>query len=173
MRIKQREANPKRRRKSKRRQPISSVMQAHSRFSAVSGEGLVIVLSSDPPPLCPRFLPGIWNPKDVDLLPDCGASLVESPNRAKIPFFLGFVSSFSPTSSNFSSSIGSGFSNRPEDMPGEREKRESREVREGTASECEMGERAQISYTSLVSVFGYFRMFWRAENGGKRTNERR
>lgn len=154
MRIGQREVNPQRLpRKSEPRQQISSFMKTHSPFSAVAGAGPFMALSSEPPPLCPRFLPGMWNPKDVDLLPDCGASLVESPNRAKIPFFLGFVSSFKPTSSNFSSSIGSGFSNLPGHMPGERQKRESKEVREGTASGCEMGERAQISYTSSASGF--------------------
>lgn len=77
----------------------------------------------------------MWNPKDVDLLPDCATSL-ESPNRAKMPFFFGFASSFKPTSSNFSSSIESGLLNVLERVAEElmREKRESSEVREGAAS---------------------------------------
>lgn len=64
--------------------------------------------------------------------------LSESPNREKIPFFLGFASDSSarPTSSNFSSSVGGGFSKLVERMEQEfmREKRESREVRDGVAS---------------------------------------
>lgn len=92
--------------------------------------------SSDPPPLCPRLRPGMWKPKDVEDLE--GFCKSESPNRAKMPFFLGFasVSSARPTSSKFSSSVGGGLSKLVERMAGEvmREKRESRDVRDGVAS---------------------------------------
>lgn len=103
--------------------------------------------SSDPPPLCPRFRPGMWKPKDVEDLEGLWES--ESPNRAKIPFFFGFasVSSARPTSSKFSSSVGGGLSKLVERIAGDvmREKRESREVRDGAASGWWIGERAEIS----------------------------
>lgn len=105
--------------------------------------------SSEPVPLWPRFLldPGRWNPKGVDVLvPDEGKS-EESPKRARKPFFLGLFSSVKPTSSKTSSSMGSGFSKLVDRMEGDaiREKRESSEVREGAASACITGERAEIS----------------------------
>lgn len=128
---------------------IPSVVRAQSLYSVAgvtTGVGPFIALSSDPPPLCPRFLPGMWNPKEEDLLPGCAAS-AESPNREKRPFFLGFASSFKPTSSNFSSSVELALSKLVERMAGElrREKRESSEVREGAASWCVTGERAEMS----------------------------
>lgn len=133
-----------------------SFMQAYSPFSvveAVADAGPFIAFSSDPSPLCPRFLPGMWNPKVVgDLVPHCGASLDESANREKRPFFFGLVSSLRPTSSKFSSSIESGFSKLLERMAGDmiREKRESREVRDGAASWCATGERAEMSWRGLI-----------------------
>ena len=71
----------------------------------------------------------------------------ESPNRAKILFFLGLASSLSPTSSKASSSMRSGLSKLVDRMDGElmREKRESRDVRHGAASACITGERADMS----------------------------
>lgn len=80
----------------------------------------------------------------------------ESPNRANIPFFLGLasVSSVKPTSSNFSSSsAGGALSKVVERMAGElmREKRESRDVRDGAASGYWIGERAEISWVMLVT----------------------
>lgn len=73
---------------------------------AVPGRG--IFPNSSPTPLCPLFLPPIWN-----LEPVCGAAGSElSPNFEKKPFFFGcFASSFSPTSSNPSSAVGGCLSN--------------------------------------------------------------
>lgn len=112
------------------------------------GVGRGIEPNSDPPPLWPRLRPGMWNPKEVDdLEPDDGASLEESPKRAKRPFFLGLASSFRPTSSKTSSSMASALSKLVERSAGDviREKRESSEVRDGRASGCVTGERAEIS----------------------------
>jgi hypothetical protein len=66
---------------------------------------------------------------------------------------LASVSSARPTSSNFSSSVGGGFSKLAERMEQEfmREKRESRDVRDGVASGWWIGERAEISWGTLVS----------------------
>lgn len=72
-----------------------------------------------------------------------------------MPFFLGFisVSSVRPTSSKFSSSfVGGGFSKLLERMPEDvmREKRESRDVRDGVASGWWIGERAEMSWISQL-----------------------
>jgi hypothetical protein len=66
---------------------------------------------------------------------------------------LASVSSARPTSSNFSSSVGGGFSKLAERMEQEfmREKRESRDVRDGVASGWWIGERAEISWGKLAS----------------------
>lgn len=130
----------------------------YSPFSSAGATVVVGVLTapnSDPTPLCPRFLPGIWNPKDVDdLLAGCWVSLDESPNRAKRPLFLGLASSLRPTSSKASSSMRSGRSKLVDRIVGElrRQKRESRDVREGAASACITGERAEMSCKELVWV---------------------
>lgn len=127
-----------------------------SRAGATVVVGVLTALNSDPPPLCPRFLPGMWNPKDVDdLFAGCWGSLDESPNRAKRPFFLGLVSSLRPTSSKASSSMRSGRSKLVDRMDGElmRQKRESRDVREGAASACITGDRAEMSCKRSVWVY--------------------
>lgn len=64
------------------------------------------------------------------------ASLEESPNLERNPFFLGFTSSFRPTSSKASSSMVSGLVKLLEWVADgvNREHRESREVLEGPAS---------------------------------------
>ena len=123
-----------------------------------------MALSSDAPPLCPRFLPGMWKPKEVaDLFP--GWASEESPKRAKMPFFLGLASSWRPTSSKFSSSVELGFSKLLERMAGEatREKRESSEVREGSASEWVIGDRAEMSWSTVSATL--FQM-WCSHVGG-------
>lgn len=130
----------------------------YSPFSSAGATVVVGVLTapnSDPTPLCPRFLPGMWNPKDVDdLLADGWVSLDESANRAKILFFLGLASSLRPTSSKASSSMRSGRSKLVDRIEGEfrRQKRESRDVREGAASAYITGERAEMSWKTLVGV---------------------
>src|SRR4051812_21561063 len=65
--------------------------------------------SSSPTPLCPLFLPPIWNLDVVDV--ELGSE--DSPNFEKNPFFLTCLafSSFSPTSSNPSSAVGGCLSN--------------------------------------------------------------
>lgn len=72
------------------------------------------------------------------MLPDVCDSPEKSLNLEKMPFFLGLTSSSSsPTSSNFSSSIASGFENPFVcEVDGDviRETRESSEVREGIVS---------------------------------------
>lgn len=113
---------------------VSPVIQVQpSRTSSVAGAEFMGP-SSEPTLLCPRFLPGMWNRE----LPDDGESLVKSPRRENMPFFLGLASSSSsPTSSNCSSSIAAGCLSRPvctAEVDVMREKRESSEVREGIVS---------------------------------------
>jgi len=76
---------------------------------AVPGRGKLP--SSSPTPLCPLFLPVIWN---LELIGDWVFESEPSPNFEKNPFFFDcFVwSSFSPTSSNPSSAVGGCLSNR-------------------------------------------------------------
>ena len=114
-----------------------------SMLDSVDGGGFIDP-NSEPAPLCPRLLPGRWKPRCdeelLGLLDDCVSFVfVKSPNRENMPFFFcGFTSSSSsPTSSKCSSSIGSDLSN-PLAYTAEgdvtREKRESRDVREGNVS---------------------------------------
>jgi hypothetical protein len=65
---------------------------------------------------------------------------------------LGLASSLRPTSSNASSSMRSGRLKSVDRIEGElrRQKRESRDVREGAASTCITGERAEMSWKKLV-----------------------
>ena len=72
----------------------------------------------------------------------------DSPKRDKKPFFFGFGSSFSPTSSNPSSSVGLGFSNvwpLTEVLGIERAARESREDLEVKLSVCWIGDLPEMS----------------------------
>lgn len=126
-----------------RRQPIPSHDFDHFAFHgslasppATSG---FIAPNSEPVPLCPRLLPGRWNPRcGVEAFEDefC-VSFEKSPSRENKPFFFGLTSSSSPTSSKHSSSMDSGFSTLlPCIAEGEVmcEKRESSDVREGMVS---------------------------------------
>ena len=111
-------------------------------LDSVDGGGFIDP-NSEPAPLCPRLLPGRWKPRCdeelLGLLDDCVSFVfVKSPNRENMPFFFcGFTSSSSPTSSKRSSTIDSDLSN-PFACTAEgevtREKRESRDVREGNVS---------------------------------------
>jgi hypothetical protein len=67
---------------------------------------------------------------------------------------LGLASSLRPTSSKASSSMRSGRSKLVDRIEGEfrRQKRESRDVREGAASAYITGERAEMSWKTLVGV---------------------
>lgn len=102
-----------------------------------------MALNSAPLPLWPRFLPGMWNPRceDVGLegMGDVSFDEEKSPNREKMLFFFGLTSSLSPTSSKRSSSMDSGqllskLFSLFVDSDVMREKRESREVRDGMVS---------------------------------------
>ena len=111
-------------------------------LDSVDGGGFIDP-NSEPAPLCPRLLPGRWKPRCdeelLGLLDDCVSFVfVKSPNRENMPFFFcGFTTSSSPTSSKRSSTIDSDLSN-PFACTAEgevtREKRESRDVREGIVS---------------------------------------
>lgn len=95
--------------------------------------------SSEPPPLCPRFLPGRRKPRcDCDDLgeeSEVWLSLEKSPNRDSRLFFFGFASSSSsPTSSKHSSSMDSGFSKLPTCIVEGDVMRESSDVRDGMVS---------------------------------------
>ena len=75
--------------------------------------------NSAPCPLWPLFLPGRWKPRWLELGREFSALEGDSwlsPKRENIPFFFGssFDSSFSPTSSKTSSSVGCGRSDWPE-----------------------------------------------------------
>ena len=110
--------------------------------------GLGIVPNSSPTPLCPLFLPPMWN-LDVVVVPGgfgvCDSEL--SPNLEKNPFFLGcFASSFNPTSSKPSSVVG-GCLSKYLSLTADRGilgiRTESRLCR--PFSDCMIGERAEIS----------------------------
>lgn len=112
-----------------------------------------IALSSAPCPLCPRFLPGnckkLWCPEAGLASAFTGASPDKSPNLEKRPRFFGFISSFSPTSSNPSSTGSFGLS-RCRPWKEGREAWEWRTLREsrlwrGRSSKLGMGDRAEIS----------------------------
>lgn len=102
------ETNPKRRRENHNALNVSHHSSLHVSSVGAGADGVTFTdASSDPPPLWPRFRPGMWKPKDeVEVLgPGACASLLESPNLDRKPFFLGFTSSFNPTSSKASSSM--------------------------------------------------------------------
>lgn len=108
--------------------------------------GLWIAPNSSPTPLCPLFLPPIWNLEGVD---EAGVSELElSPNLVKNPFFFCgcFGSSFNPTSSKPSSAVGCGFSkclSLMADLGSRGIRAESRLCL--PPSPCTMGERAEMS----------------------------
>lgn len=117
--------------------------------------------SSAPWPLWPRFLPGRWKPRWLELgreLSPPPALSELSPKRAKMLFLFGggFISSFNPTSSNHSSSVGWGRSNWDEPLAKDRVGcviLESRLCRGKLESLRYTGERAEMSLNALDLVY--------------------